>query len=162
VAGHEQDQAGQVVPVAAAAAQLGVTPETLRKRLWRGQVPGVKLDGQWFVTVSGTEQDEAGPAPAAVPDTAGPPAGPSRPEQDSEQDNFPSLESPGAPLVDQLQGEVAFLRGQVEALQERLREAHVLLAQERALPAPSVDQEPTAHAESLPRPWWSHLAWWRR
>jgi hypothetical protein len=46
------------VPVAAAAAPLGVTAETLRKRLWRGQIPDVKLDDQWFVYVSGTEQDQ--------------------------------------------------------------------------------------------------------
>jgi hypothetical protein len=127
VAGHEQDQAGRAVPVAEAAAQLGVIAETLRKRLWRGQVPGVKLDGQWFVYADHLHQNGTGP----VPDTAGQPAGLSCPEQDSEQDT--------APLVEQRESENAGLRAQLEAPEERrdldgvvflgrLREAPVQLA----------------------------------
>ena len=160
MAGHEQDEAGRAVPVAEAAVQLGVTAETLRKRLWRGQAPGIKLDGQWFIYADYLEQDQAGheqdraePVPdstEAVPGTAGLAAGPSGPEQGNEQD------TPTAPFVDQLQSEVRFLRSQVEALQERLREAHVLAAQweQRALLAPS--------APSAPRPWYWRWAWWRR
>jgi hypothetical protein len=62
----------------------------------------------------------------------------------------------------EVRGERDRLVAKLERVPERLREAHVLLAQERALPAPSVDQEPSSHRESLPRPWWSRWAWWRR
>lgn len=148
MAGPVQDGAGRAVPVAEAAALLGVTPETLRKRLWRGQVPGVKLDGQWFVTLSGTEQDGAGLTAGPVPDAPEQDAGPSVTEQDS------------APLVAQLQSENAWLRDQVEALHERLREAHVLLAQERALPAPAAEAQICGNEPA--RPWYLRWAWWRR
>jgi hypothetical protein len=119
-----------------------VTGKTLRKRLWRGQVPGVQLDGQWFVYADPLDQDGVGRARGSVPDTAGPPAGPSCSEQDREPDT--------PPLVEQLQSENAWLRGErepwrgvVAARPERRREAHMLLVQEPALPAPSEPQSET-------------------
>ena len=136
MAGHEQDSAGRAVPVAEAAAHLGLTPETLRKRLWRGQVPGEKRDGQWYVILAAplAGQDGAGPRVPeqdCVQDTAGQ-------GQDNEQDDA----GPAA-LVAELRDRVAFLEAElarrdeeIAAWHDRLREAHLLLAQRPALPAP--------------------------
>jgi hypothetical protein len=46
-AGH----AGRTVPVAEAAARLGLRPEPLRKKLARGRAPGLKRHGQWFAVL---------------------------------------------------------------------------------------------------------------
>jgi hypothetical protein len=54
------------LPLRAAAAQMGLSVDTLRKRLQRGLTPGRKVDGQWFVEPlgppdpSGPVQDGAG------------------------------------------------------------------------------------------------------
>src|SRR4051812_30518127 len=87
-AGH----AGRAVPVAEAAARLGLRPETLRKQLARGRAPGLRRGGQWFAVlddvldVQDGMQDHAGlatdPAPQAPPsllDSAGPAAEAVRP-----------------------------------------------------------------------------------
>ena len=56
-AGRGQDMAGHgEQPLAAAAAQLGITPEALRKRLQRGTVDGCKRDGEWYVRLD-SQQD---------------------------------------------------------------------------------------------------------
>jgi hypothetical protein len=65
------------VPLREAAARMGMTTDTLRKRLQRGLTPGRKVDGQWFVVpgpvpdeapdegvdLSGLVQDESRPGP---------------------------------------------------------------------------------------------------
>jgi hypothetical protein len=168
--GHEQDgagpAAGQAVPVAEAAAYLGLTPETLRKRLWRGQLAGEKRDGQWYVVLPclPNEQDQAGPGQ----DRAGPPPDG---EQDNGQDEAGHEQDYGpAVLITELRDRVAFLEAAIErrdrdlaAALERLREAHVLAAQQAALPAPSqtsdaASAEQGAISTLTPRPWW--WRWW--
>lgn len=47
MAGQRQDG----VPIAEAAARLGLSPEAVRKRLNRGTLPGYKLEGTWYVTL---------------------------------------------------------------------------------------------------------------
>lgn len=152
-----QDRAGRAVPVAEAAARLGLRPETLRKQLARGRAPGLKRHGQWFAVLDDVldVQDHAGhdagpptePVPHAASDVP--------PVQDHVQDGA----GPAA-VVAVLEAEIALLTAELERVHERLREAHVLLAQRPALPAPSVTI--SASVANLP-PWWSWRRWagWR-
>src|SRR5262245_24881026 len=77
-AGH----AGRAVPVAEAAARLGLRPETLRKQLARGRTPGLKRHRQWIAVLDDVPPvqdrvlDHAGPDPAVMLDDAEPDAGP--------------------------------------------------------------------------------------
>src|SRR3954452_8101605 len=100
MAGPTQDGGDPAVPVVEAAARLGVAPETLRKRLWRGQVPGEKRDGQWYVILS-----EPPPTPpAAVPDEQDTMQDRPGLRQDQEQDDAGPIV-----LVAELRDRVAFL-----------------------------------------------------
>jgi hypothetical protein len=159
--------AAQELPLVDAAARLGLTPDAVRLRLRRGKtLQGRKQGREWYVllddassdaTGHATDHDRSSDVNGDVPD-ATTDADASRPVTND--------------LVDELQSEVQFLRDElraqreqhaaaVVAWQERLREAHVLLAQRPALPAPSeAIREETSH---LP-PWWSLArwrAWWR-
>jgi hypothetical protein len=157
MAGHEQDGAGQAVPVAEAAARLGLTPETLRKRLWRGQVQGEKRDGQWYVVLP--EQDAAGP----VRDTAGPRQDGAGPEQDREQDRQDEG-GLAAQYIASLERMLAEQRIELEARRREVQELHILLqrAQQLALPAPN--SPPTANGADRPNgtPAANSSPWWRR
>jgi hypothetical protein len=68
---------------------------------------------------------------------------------------------------DHLRAQVTALTERLAAEQERVREAHVLLAQlaqRPALPAPTPGQADTPDVPPAdpPRPWWAALLWWRR
>jgi hypothetical protein len=153
--------------VAEAAARLGLRPKTLRKQLARGRTPGLKRHGQWFAVL-----DDVLDAQDIGLDSAGPAA---EPVQHADPDVPPVLDSvpddAGPLVVVVLEAEVAWLRAEVERLherlaaeQERLREAHVLLAQRPALPAPlDAPTDPSGEPpEASSRPWWAALLWWRR
>lgn len=128
------DNSPDGVDIADAAARLGLSTETVRKRLQRGKLKGYKTaDGSWRVVLPGL--DSPGQQPGQ--------------RQDGGQDNSPDA---SAALVVALRDEVAFLRSQLQARDEEIRRAHILLqtAQQQAtalLPAPG----------SAPRP-----PWWRR
>ncbi|MBI2421345.1 MAG: hypothetical protein HYV27_00850 [Candidatus Hydrogenedentes bacterium] len=98
--------------LATAAQQLGITPETLRKRLQRGKIRGVKTaNGTWRVHLD---------------NVAGQTGQPVQDEPGQEQDK--SIQD-GAALVATLRDEVTFLRSQLEARDEEIRRAHILLQQ---------------------------------
>jgi len=158
MAGLMQDGAGQAVPVVEAAARLGLAPETVRKRLWRGQMAGEKRDGQWYVVLP-TD---------SVPDDAGL----GRTGQDSGQDHAGPMQDAGqdtaAVLVPELRERVAFLERALErrdrdlaSALERLHEAHVLLAQRPALPSGEIPNRPEV-STGTPHPWWAAFWPWRR
>lgn len=115
--------------IAEAAARLGLSTETIRKRLQRGKLKGYKAsNGVWRVILP-------------VPDSPGQQPGPS---PDSSPDG-------SAALVSTLRDEVAFLRGQLQARDDEIRRAHVLLQQAqqqaaRLLAPPSTPPER--------QPWW--------
>jgi hypothetical protein len=75
-------QSGQGrVNVQQAAARLGISPDTLRKRCARGKVPGaekIEVAGvpQWFVPVSGLPPDDAGVSGQGRDGQMSPPASP--------------------------------------------------------------------------------------
>jgi hypothetical protein len=172
VAGQQRDMAGREVPLAEAATILGTTQEAVRKRLRRGSLLGGKHGGEWCVVLppeldprsngaghGGTERDTA-PADGGT-------------EEDPRRDTAGQAAVLEARLQeverhrDALAAQLAEQNAHLTACLERLREAHVLLAQERALPAPSIpDPEMGAvpiNDLSEPRPWWARLAaWWRR
>ncbi len=155
-----------------AAAALGVSADTVRRRVRRGEFSAHR-DGQGrlLVTIPGALQADSG----SFPDDAGTcrrPAG----EDDDGAGELQALQAE----LQALQAVLAEVRGERDALRqqviehahererwhERLREAHLLLAQRPALPAPhSVadpanlsPDEPVANLAMGPRPWW--LRWW--
>jgi hypothetical protein len=160
---------GTVVPpngtargtVAELAERLGITTRAVRKRIAAGQLVAERTPHGWAVALPAAELPDEPTEPRAVLEE--PPPAPAEP-----------VAEPAVPPTELAEpsGELAALRAQVAWLQAEIERRDVaeaelrrLLAaalQQRALPGPSVDQEPNAHAESLPRPWWSRLAWWRR
>jgi hypothetical protein len=127
---NRQDSEQDSEDLAAAAVRLGLTVETVRKRLQRGKIKGFKRpDGTWRVTLDRVDNEQ---------DSPGQPAG-------QEQDKLAQARDD---LVDQLRSENAFLRNQLQARDEEIRRVHVLLQGEqqqvRAL---------TAQRERA-RPWW--------
>jgi hypothetical protein len=155
--GPEQGRngAGTVwVSVAEAAAQLGLSERGVRKRIAAGRIVAAQTTEGWRVQV---------PAPVPEPDRNS--SGPAAPSTGTEPE-------PASGLVAQLQAENAHLRHQLDAMHERLREAHLLLAQRPALPAPTAatvaadimandlpkpEENPRNDSEGS-RPWWAR--WW--
>jgi hypothetical protein len=121
-----------------AAARLGLTAETIRKRLQRGKLKGFKTaDGTWRVTLDKRQ------------DSPGQPAG-------QEQDK--AGQADGA-MVARLLDEVSFLRSQLQARDvalerrdEEIRRVHVLLQQEQQQVKALTDQR-----EQTRQPWWRRL-----
>jgi len=159
------------VDIATAARRLGISTDGVHKRIARGRLPVYRVDGRTFVVVDSPSTPTDTPRSTDSLDGHVQAASVHAPEQDTQL----GLSNP---LVAQLESEVCFLRKQVEALQERhaaavvawqerLREAHVLLAQRPALPAPPTAADPAAEAttafcSSAAAPWWARWAWWRR
>lgn len=127
---NSPDNVQDSLDIAEAAARLGVSTETVRKRLQRGKIKGFKApDGSWRVVLP--SQDSPGQQPGQGPDIVQ--DKPGQPNQD---------------LVTALREEVAFLRTQLQARDEEIRRAHILLQ--------TAQQQATA---LLPAP---RLPWWRR
>lgn len=126
------DKAGMMgLDIADAAARLGLSTETVRKRLQRGKLKGFKgADGAWRVVLP--EPDQAGQSPDSKPDAI----------PDSSPDN-------SGPLVAALKDEIAFLRSQLQARDEEIRRAHVLIQQAQKQPMPLLPGERL--------PWWKRL-----
>ena len=181
------DTRTDTVDVATAAARLGLTVDGVYKRIKRGRLRVQRIDGRTLVVLDSPsiQVDTAAPTDGHVDGRTDGLDGHvhsrlGAAEQDCEPD--PAVLLAGeqtTPLVAQLQSENTWLRGeleawraQLEALQarhaaeisawhERLREAHVLLAQRPALPAGG-EISPGATKDAPPRPWWSRWLWWRR
>jgi hypothetical protein len=126
----EQDS----VDLATAAGRLGLTAETIRKRLQRGKIKGFKTpDGAWRVVLDKQDRRQ---------DSLGQAAG-------QEQDK------PGqsdAPLIAALREDIQFLRSQLQARDEEIRRVHVLLQQEQQQVKALTDQR-----EQARRAWWRRL-----
>ena len=113
--------------IADAAARLGLSTETVRKRLQRGKLKGFKgADGAWRVVLP--EPDQAGQS------------------QDSKPDAIPDNHGP---LVAALKDEITFLRSQLQARDEEIRRAHVLIQQAQKQPMPLLPGDRL--------PWWKRL-----
>ena len=138
-----QDNEQDNVDLSTAAQRLGLTVETVRKRLQRGKIKGFKAaDGAWRVVLDRVDnkQDKPGQAAGQKQD---------KPGQNDD------------PLIAALRDEVHFLRSQLQArddaLQRRdeeIRRVHVLLQQEQQQVKTLSDQR-----ENARRPWWQ--VWWK-
>ena len=99
--------------LATAAVRLGLTPETIRKRLQRGKLKGYKAaDGTWRVNLDrvDSKQDNLGQTAGQEQDKAG---------QGSKA------------IIELLTDQVQFLRKQLEVRDEEFRRVHVLWLQEK-------------------------------
>jgi hypothetical protein len=154
-----QDNGTATVPLAEAAARLGISEELVRKRIYRGKLAGEKIDGRWHVVLNHQDSPQEG-----CQDQSGL-------VQDSE-DRF------AAELIAHQQDEIGFLRQELTARAEemtRQREQwaeesrrkdviiHELSSQLKALPAKIVEQQQAATSEPEPattpiRPWWKFWA----
>ncbi len=68
---ERQDSDAELVPIAEAAARLGISPEATRKRIQRGTLPGRKVAGAWYVDAKAVPAEPAGPLatpPSGRPD----------------------------------------------------------------------------------------------
>jgi hypothetical protein len=140
-----------------AAARLGLTVETVRKRLQRGRIKGFKApDGTWRVTLDKVDNKQDSPGQAAGQEQDKPGQEQDKPGQG--QDKAVQVRDD---LVDQLRSENAFLRSQLQTqaqahndvLQRRdeeIRRVHVLLQQEQQQVKALTDQRDR-------RPWWDCL-----
>lgn len=130
---NEQDS----VDLATAAARLGLTVETIRKRLQRGKIKGFKgADGAWRVTLDRVDSKQ---------DRLGQTAGQEQDKPGQRQDKHTQAHDD---LVDQLRSENAFLRSQLQARDEEIRRVHVLLQGEQQQVRALTDQREQV------RPWW--------
>lgn len=130
------DTSPDSLDITEAAARLGLSTETVRKRLQRGKIKGHKAaDGSWRVFLPPDRQ-------------------PGQPQDNSPDSSPDSSPDRAAPLVAALRDEVAFLRSQLQARDEEIRRAHVLLqqAQQQSMALLAAPQQPEP-----PRP-----PWWRR
>lgn len=134
--------------VPAAADRLGLTERAVRKRIAAGTIMAERTAAGWRVALP----TEPGPEP-------GPPSAGPVPEPGPEPAVLAALQSEVAFLRSELQAQRERHAREVEAWQERLREAHLLAAQQRALPAPDATEATAPGPEPPPRPWWR---WWRR
>jgi excisionase family DNA binding protein len=156
------DASMDTVDVATAAQRLGVPVATVYKRIQRGRLRVQRVDGHVYVVLDrSTDTVDASMDP---PSNGHGPV--STPSMDTPEPAAPAAEPSALTLaLAEVRGERDHLRAEVERLHERLREAHVLLAQRPALPAPSestrVDPE-TVSPDTVSRPWWAALRWWRR
>jgi len=99
-------------PIARAAEILGKSPRTVLRWIQSGKVPAQKIDGQWYVDVSGVMPSER-PAPADVI---------------SEKDA----------AISDLRKEVSLLRSQLAEKDRQIVELHTLLGRaQKALPNPT-------------------------
>ncbi len=157
------------ITIVEAASWLGVTPETVRKRLQRGVLPGCKIDGQWVVQLPKQEQDTGRPAPPTEQETNQTPQptkqdakpGTSRTEQDARQDTpHPAYER----LLARLESENGFLRDELTARTEELRRKdHIIAALTDALKQRLPELEPGTPATPPPRqPTQQERSWWHR
>jgi len=122
------DSSPDELDIADAAARLGLSTETVRKRLQRGKIKGFKAaDGSWRVVLPPLDNPGQKPGQKSNPSP----------------DNRPG--GSGA-LVAALRDEVAFLRSQLQVRDEEIRRAHILLQQ--------TQQQATALLPVPRAPWW--------
>ena len=157
------------VPVAEAAARLGLSEHAVRKRIQRGMLPAVKDGaGRWLVVLD--PLDTSSSTPETPSKTTGTPV-----EDTSHVPQDGGAESVYRELVDTLRAEVDFLRGELSARTEELRRKDHIIAgltsripelpagqdAAQASPAPPGATERPKPATDTPPPWWRRV-WWLR
>ena len=139
----------------AAATRLGISREAVRKRLERGTLKGKKVNGQWYIDLTGCSDDT---------DSADD-------HSDTRTDDG-RTRTDGDQLVATLRDEVEFLRRELEARTEEIRRRdHIIAGLVQRLPelSPGTSESPESHEsprdephpgyvyrvpEPPRRPWW--------
>lgn len=114
------------LPIAEAAARLGISPAALRKRIKRGSVRAYKVDGKWYAIL-----------PGGV---------------DADRDAGSTRDRPAADpeIVAELRRQIAYLE---QALARE--QANVQMIAQRALPAPSTAADVDERGQGADRrAWW--------
>ncbi|MDP9354403.1 MAG: hypothetical protein M3R02_03830 [Chloroflexota bacterium] len=144
------------MPIKAAAGRLGVSPDTIRRRLKSGELAGQKEQTPqgftWLVEVPYTI--EPPPRPDASPEP--PPAPPA--------DSAPDQSTAPAAEVRRLEQLVEVLQTELEARRREVEQLHIVLSQQaRALALPAPQEAPTP-ATDPPRqpPTQDRPSWWQR
>jgi hypothetical protein len=127
-----------------AAIRLGVSMDTLRKRIKRGQTPAYKADGRWYVPLSGPSMPESGDRSGICVQRQEPGRGPER------------------------TADMQFLHEEIERLWGKIYERDALIARLTAalpaLPVPvfeaKTEQPDGQQPAPAARPTRPH--WWRR
>jgi hypothetical protein len=152
-----QDASLDQVDIAEAARRLQTTPDAIRKRIRRGSLDAVKLDGRWYVVLDAARATSAGQSTSHILDT-----GQDAPESGRTDDQDASRTA----LVESLQDEVLFLRAELAKRSEEIERRDVIIAQlaeriPRRLEAPTVSEPPVPAPVTeqpaerpAPRPWW--------
>ncbi len=144
------------VPIKAAAARLGVSADTIRRRLKSGELVGQKertpQGFTWLVEVPFTI--EPPPRPDASPE---PPAAPPA-------DLAPDQTAAPAAEVRRLEQLVDVLQTELEARRREVEQLHIVLSQQaRALALPAPQDAPPAGTESpMQAPMQDRPSWWQR
>jgi hypothetical protein len=175
------------LPLRAAAARMGMTTDTLRKRLQRGLTPGRKVDGQWFVVpgpvpdsypesvpdegvdVSGLVLDESRPGPdqsGHVQDHRDAPGAPQEPpggtllsDRAAEMARYSrELLAPVLVRLEAQATEIGVLTERTTHLQTELERATARIAELEAPPVAEVSVQQNAAAPHAAE----RRSWWRR
>ena len=144
----------------AAAAQLGISREAVRKRLERGTLKGRRVNGEWVIDLTDGSDDADGHSDNADG------------HSDTRTDDG-RTQTDGDQLVATLRDEVEFLRRELEARTEEIRRRdHIIAGLVQRIPElpsgtleePESDENPryepqdTMHMYRVPepprRPWW--------
>ncbi len=141
------------VPIREAAARLGVSADTIRRRLKSGELAGQKEQTPqgftWLVEVPFTI--EPPPRPDASPELPPPDSGPA-------QATAPTAE------VRRLEQLVEVLKTELEARRREVEQLHIVLSQQAralALPAPQETPEPASEPPTH-SPRQDRSSWWQR
>jgi hypothetical protein len=157
--------ADDTLDLTSAAGILGISVETLRKRLQRGTAHGFKApDGTWRIVLDkpGMDivQDKSALEKPATRRRAKLRA-PAAPEMDSKPDNGPdntvSRGGQDVALIEALRDEIRFLRAEIATRDHQIDRFQVLLQQSQQHQPPQAIADHTGPDWAMWSPWW----WWR-
>jgi hypothetical protein len=167
------ESAQQGLPVAEAAERLGVSQAAIRQRLRRGTLTSYRADGRVYVVIPDTTAlTSSHPADSTSCDTADTPAVSADPAAIATENTAEAVRTAVAAVtaaytttIEQLTGEVAFLREELRAGQEtrqrEVSELHILLQRAQAqIPMPTLAAQPQEHTADQPTPQESRRRWW--
>ncbi len=136
------------LPIREAATILGLSLDQARKQVQRGTLPAEKVGSRWYIRLTDEQLPKASETVSDVSETV------SSPVPDRE---VAALRE----LIDTLQGELSFFRGELSARTEELRRKdHIILALSERVPQLASSSGVQNGSPSSPPP--SPVPWWKR